>query len=55
VHDVNWCYDTSTGEPIAAMEGVDVCFNMTARRSMSLPDSARARSQETLFPHYAIS
>ena len=55
VHDVNWCYDTSTGEPIAAMEGVDVCFNMTERRSMSLPDSARARSAETLFPHYAIS
>jgi len=55
VHDVNWCYDTSTGEPLAAMEGVDVCFNMTERRSMSLPASARARSEETLFPQYAIS
>lgn len=54
-HDIVWTYNTETGQCLAVMEGVDVCFNMNERRSMVIPDDARARSEETLHPEFTPS
>lgn len=49
--DVSWSYNTDTGEPLAIIEGIDLCFNLKARRSLVIPDEARAR-HEPLYPEY---
>lgn len=48
-----WSYDTSTGLPLVVLEGVDLCFNLTQRRSMVIPDATRERFAAEFFPEYA--
>ena len=54
-HDLAWSFDTSTGEVLAVVEGIDVCINLTRRRAMVLPDQARARQVRTLHPEYRVA
>ena len=51
--DAAWCYDTSTGEPLVAVEAVDLCFNMNERRSMSIPPGSRSVDDPDFHPDLA--
>ena len=51
--DISWSYDTSTGEPLAAIETVDLCFNMSERRSMVIPEQSRDRIDAGFRPEFA--
>lgn len=50
--EVNWSYNSESGEPLAIIESIDLCFNMTQRKSMLIPDESRARFEPHLFPEY---
>ncbi|MEM7092408.1 MAG: thioesterase family protein [Actinomycetota bacterium] len=54
-HDMTWAYDVETGEPLVVFEGIDVCFNMSQRRAMSIPDDERQRQLDGLHEEYAPS
>ncbi len=41
--DIAWSFNTDTGEPIVVSETIDLCFNLTERRSMALPPEIRAQ------------
>lgn len=51
--DVSWSYNTETGEPLAAIEGIDLCFNLNERRSMVIPDQTRVQFERDLHPDFA--
>ncbi|MEM7324509.1 MAG: thioesterase family protein [Actinomycetota bacterium] len=51
--DVAWCFDTSTGDALVVVEAVDLCFNMTERRSMVVPPGARAEDDADFHPELA--
>ena len=53
-HDLAWSFDTSTGEVLAVIEGIDVCFNLSQRRAMALPDEAIERQRRTFHPEYLL-
>ncbi|MCB0989494.1 MAG: thioesterase family protein [Acidimicrobiales bacterium] len=51
--DISWAYDTSTGDVLAVIEGVDLCFDMTRRRSMVIPDQERRKFTKEFRPDLA--
>lgn len=53
VRDLNLAYDTSTGEVLVAMEAVDLCFNLTQRRSIDIPAEGIERIGRELNPDLA--
>lgn len=53
--DVAWCYDTSTGEPLVVFEAIDLCFNMSERRSMAIPPGSRSEDDADFHPELAPS
>ncbi len=51
--DIAWSFNTETGEPIVASETIDLCFNLTERRSMALPAEIRAQEDGGYHPEFA--
>lgn len=51
--EMDWAYNTETGQPIVALESVDLCFNLSARTSMEIPEAGLAKHQAHLHPEYA--
>lgn len=51
--DVAWCYDISTGECLITFEAVDLCFNLSERRSMPIPPGARSVDDPDFHPELA--
>lgn len=55
VHDVAWCYDLDSGEPLVVIEGIDLSFDLDKRRSIELPQVELDRRSLTLHPELAPS
>lgn len=53
--EIAWVYDSSTAEPLAAIESVELCFSMDHRRSMAIPAHDRAEREADLHPELAPS
>ncbi len=51
--DIAWSFNTETGEAIVASETIDLCFNLTERRSMALPAAVRAQEDGDYHPELA--
>ena len=51
--DIGWCFDTETGEPLVVSEAIDLCFNLTERRSMVIPAGSRSEEDVDFYPELA--
>lgn len=51
--DIGWCFDTDTGEPLVVFEAIDLCFNLTERRSMAIPAGSRSPNDPSFHPELA--
>lgn len=51
--DIGWAYDAETGEPLVVSESIDLCFNLTERRSMAIPAAQRGLDGQNVHPELA--
>ena len=51
--DIGWCFNAETGEPLVVSESIDLCFNLTARKSMAIPLDQRAADERNVHPELA--
>lgn len=52
-HEINWAYDTTTAEPLAVFETINLVFNLDQRRAIPIPPEARSREERSFHPDFA--
>jgi len=52
-HDINWVYDLETEEVLAVMEGIDLSFSISHRRSRPISPEQREREMQRFHPDLA--